>query len=169
MLFNSLVISAVNCGPLSNTILSGNLYNFHILSLNNLANSFAEVSSVVATKCVILNNLLQTTRIAFFLATNSSFVIKSTIKYIYSFSRTSLSFNFPCRYLCMILYSLVHIPFFSSILYLFLSATPLLSTLLYLPSSSPLLVKIAKSKLCFFLFSFSFLFYFLFSFHLFYF
>ena len=65
MLFNSFIISAANCGLLSNFILSGNLYNFHILFLNNL-NPFTDVPSVVATKCVILNNLLQTTKIAFF-------------------------------------------------------------------------------------------------------
>ena len=30
-----------------------------------------------------------------FLATNGNLVIKSTIKYVYSFSSTSLNFNFP--------------------------------------------------------------------------
>ena len=98
ILFNSFIISAANCGPLSNTILFGNLSNFHTLSLNNLANSSTNVSSIIITKCIILDNLLQTTIIASFLTTNSNFVIKSTIKYVYSFFRTSLNFNFLANY-----------------------------------------------------------------------
>ena len=83
MLFNSFVISATNCSLLSDTILSGNLCNFHTLSLNNCTNPFADVLSVVATEYIILDNLLQTTRIASFPATNGNFVIKSTVRYIY--------------------------------------------------------------------------------------
>ena len=84
ILFNSLVIFTANYEPLSDIILSSNLYNFHTLSLNNLA-----------TKCVILDNLSQITRIASFPATNDNFVINSTIRYIYSFSGNLLNFNFP--------------------------------------------------------------------------
>ena len=76
-------------------MLSSSLCNFHTLSLNNFASLFADVHSVVATKCAILDNLLQTTRIVSFPATNSNFVLKSTIKCVYSFSGTLLNFNFP--------------------------------------------------------------------------
>jgi len=79
---------------LSNNILSGNLYNLHTLSQNNLANSSTNISSVVATKYIILDNLSQTTRIVFLLATNSNFIINSTIRCVYSFSGISLNFNF---------------------------------------------------------------------------
>ena len=95
MLFNSFIIFAEKCGPLSETILSSSLYNFHMLSLNNLSSPSANVPSVVATKCIILDNLLQTTRIVFFPATNGNFVIKSTVRCVYGFFRTSLNFNFP--------------------------------------------------------------------------
>ena len=80
ILFNFLVNSAMNYSSLSNTILSSNLYNFHILSLNSLTNPFADVPSVVVTKYIILNNLLQTISITSFSATNSNLIIKSTIK-----------------------------------------------------------------------------------------
>ena len=95
ILFNSFVISIANCGSWSDIILSSNLCNFHTLSLNNLANSSTVIPSVVATKYVILENLLQTTRITSFPAITGNFVMKSTIRCIYSFSGTSLSFNFP--------------------------------------------------------------------------
>jgi len=95
MLFNFFIISAINCGLLSDTILSSNIYNFYILSLNSLTNPYTNVSFIVATKCIILDNLSQTTKIASFPATSSNFVIKSAIKYVYDFSSTSLNFNFP--------------------------------------------------------------------------
>ena len=94
ILFNFFIISAVNCSSLSNIILSSNPCNFYMLSLNDHTNSSTNVPFVVVTKCVILDNLLQTTRIVFFLATNSNFVIKSIIKFIHSFSRTLLNFSF---------------------------------------------------------------------------
>ena len=83
-----------NCSSLSNITLSGNLYNFHILFLNNCTNLSADVSSVIATKYAILDNLLQTTRITFFSATNSNFVIKFTIKYIHDLSDTLFVISF---------------------------------------------------------------------------
>ena len=92
ILFSSFVNSAANWEPLSDTTLSGNLCNFHTLSLNNL---FTNVLSVVATKCVIFDNQLQTTKIVFFLATISNFVIKSTVRWVYGFSSTLFNFNFP--------------------------------------------------------------------------
>jgi len=55
----------------------------------------ASHNTVVATKCVILDNLLQNTGITSFLATNGNFIIKYTIRYVHSFSSTSLNFNFP--------------------------------------------------------------------------
>ena len=66
ILFNSLIKSATNYSPLSNTMLFSNPCNFHILSLNNLANPFTNIFFAVATKWAILDNLSQTTRIASF-------------------------------------------------------------------------------------------------------
>jgi len=86
--------STANCGPQSEITLSGNLYNFHILSLNNLTNPFTNVSFVVSTKCAIFYNLSYTTNITSFSATNGNLVIKSTIKYVYSFSSTLLSTSY---------------------------------------------------------------------------
>ena len=76
-------------------ILSSNLCNFHALSLNNLTNPSTDVLSTIVIKCAIFDNLLHTTSIAFFSATNDNLVIKFTVKCIYSFSSTSFSINFP--------------------------------------------------------------------------
>jgi len=95
ILFSSFINSAANCYSLSNTTLSGNLYNFHILFLNNYTNPSTNAPFVIVTKYVILDNLLQTTRITSFPTTNSNLVIKSTIKYVYNFSGILLNFNFP--------------------------------------------------------------------------
>ena len=95
MLFNTFVIFIANYSLLSDTMLSSNLYNFHTLSLNSLASSSTDVSSVIAMKCIIFDNLLQTTKIAYFPATNSSFVIKSTVRCIHGFSGILLNFSFP--------------------------------------------------------------------------
>ena len=95
ILFNFFAISTAHYSSLSDTILSGNPYNFHMLFLNNLTNSSADIPSIVVTKYVILNNLLQTTRITSFPATNSNFVIKSTDICCYIFSNTIFSLNFP--------------------------------------------------------------------------
>ena len=73
---------------------SDNLCNFHTLYLNNLTNPSADVSSIIITKCVIFDNLLHTTKITSFHATNGNFMIKSTIRCIYGFSGISLNFNF---------------------------------------------------------------------------
>ncbi len=89
--------------------LSGNSCSFHILSLNNCANPFTNVSFAIVTKYVILNKLLQTTRIISFPATNSNLVMKSTIKYVHSFSGISLNFSFLYWYLCSVLYPLTYI------------------------------------------------------------
>ena len=94
LLFSFFVNFTANCGSLSNTTLSGSLYNFHMLFLNHLASSSANVLSIIATKCIILDNLLHTTKIVFFSLINSNFVIKSTIKYIHGISDISLNFNF---------------------------------------------------------------------------
>jgi len=94
MLFSSFVISTTNCGLLSDIILSGNLYSFYILFLNNLTNPSAKVSSVMATKCAIFDNLSHTTRIVSFSVTSSSLVIKSIIKYVHDFSRILFAINF---------------------------------------------------------------------------
>ena len=66
ILFNFLINSATNCSPWSKTILFSNSCNFHILFLDNLTNSSANISFAVTTKYVILDNLLQTTRIISF-------------------------------------------------------------------------------------------------------
>ena len=54
--------------------LSGNLYNFHVLSLNNYANPSTNVVS--------------------FPTTNSNFVIKSTVKYVHGLSSILFAINF---------------------------------------------------------------------------
>ena len=78
ILFNSLINSTINCSTLFNIVLSSNPYNFYILSLNNCTNPPTIVSSVVIIKYAILDNLLQTTRIISFPATNGNLVMKST-------------------------------------------------------------------------------------------
>ena len=92
--FNFLVNSAANYSLLSKITLSSNLYNFHTLSLNNLANPSTNISSVITTRYAILDNLLYTTKIAFFSAINNNLVIKFTIKHVYNFSSTSFAINF---------------------------------------------------------------------------
>ena len=87
--------SAANWGPLSNTTLLGSPCSFHTLSLNNLASPSANIPSIVATKCIIFDNLLQTTRIVSFSTTIGNFMIKSTVMCIHSFSGTSFNFSFP--------------------------------------------------------------------------
>jgi len=57
------MIPAVNCGPLSEIMLSGSLCSFQILSLNNCARPFVLVLSVVGIKCAIFVNLSTTTKI----------------------------------------------------------------------------------------------------------
>ena len=83
-----------------------------MLSLNNLTNLSANIPFVVATKCIILDNLLQTTRITSFLTTNSNFVIKSTIKCVYSPSSTLFNFKFPVG-TSVLFFILWHISYFS--------------------------------------------------------
>ena len=95
ILFNFFINSTANYGLLSKITLSGNLYNFHILSLNSLAKSSTDILSVITIKYVILDNLSYTIRIISFPTTNSNFVMKYTIRYVHSFSDTSLNFNFP--------------------------------------------------------------------------
>ena len=94
ILFNSFIISTINYGSLSDTILSSNSCNFQILTLNNHTNSSADIPSIVAIKYIILDNLSQIIRITSFSATNNNFVMKSTIRCIHGFSRISLNFNF---------------------------------------------------------------------------
>jgi len=60
--FNFLINPAVNCGPLSEIMLSGSPCSHHTLSLNNLASPSAIVFSVVDTKCAIFVNQSTTTR-----------------------------------------------------------------------------------------------------------
>jgi len=97
IIFSSLISLAANYGSLSEIMLSDNLYNFYILSLNRHTSSSAIVLSVIATKFAIFDNLLHTTRIASFSVTSSNLVIKLTIKCIHSFSKISFAINFPAR------------------------------------------------------------------------
>ena len=80
ILFSSFVNFAMNWGPLSDTTLSSSLYNFYMLSLNNLTKPSTNIPSVVTTKYVILDNLSQTIRIMSFPATTSNFMMKSTVR-----------------------------------------------------------------------------------------
>ena len=90
ILFNSFINFTINCSSLSEIMLFSSPCNFHMLFLNNLANP-----SVIATKCVIFENLSHTTSIISFSATNSNLVMKSTIKYVHSFSGTLFVISFP--------------------------------------------------------------------------
>jgi len=67
------------------------------LSWNDIASSSADVFSVVATNYVILDNLLHTTKIISFLATNGNLAMKSTVKCVYSFSGISFAIGFPAN------------------------------------------------------------------------
>ena len=74
ILFSFLVKSTTNYSLLSDITLSSNLYNFHALSLNNLVNLSVNILSIIATKYIILDSLLHTTKIIFFSATNISYI-----------------------------------------------------------------------------------------------
>jgi len=63
MQFSSFMIPTVNCGPLSEIMLSGSACNFQMLSLNSCASPSALVLSVVGTKYAIFVNLSTTTKI----------------------------------------------------------------------------------------------------------
>jgi len=95
ILFNSFIISTANYSPLSNTILSSNLCNFYMLSLNNCANSSADVSSVIATKLPLVARKDAILVVCNRLSKMTHFVMKSIIKYVYGLSKISLNFNFP--------------------------------------------------------------------------
>ena len=74
ILFSFLVKPTTNYSLLSNITLSSNLYNFHALSLNNLVNLSVNILFIVATKYIILDSLLHTTKIVLFSATNVSYI-----------------------------------------------------------------------------------------------
>ena len=95
ILFNSCIIPAMNWGPLSDIILSGNLCNFYMLSLNNIASSSTNVFFVVEIKYTIFVNLSTTTKIESYPCVSSNLVIKSTEMWAQGFSRIEFSINFP--------------------------------------------------------------------------
>ena len=73
------MISATNCGPLSEIILSGNPCNFQILSLNNHASPSVLIHSVVAIKYAIFVSLSTTTNIALYPCAKGNFIMKSAL------------------------------------------------------------------------------------------
>jgi len=79
MRFSSFMIPAVNYGPLSEIILSGNPCSFQTLSLNKHANPSALVFSVVGIKCPIFVNLSTTTKIESYPCAKGNFVMKSAL------------------------------------------------------------------------------------------
>jgi len=79
-------------------ILLGNLCNFYMLSLNNLANSSANIFSVVGIKCTIFVNLSTTTRIKLYSCASSNLVIKSAEMCAQGFSGIEFGINFPAGY-----------------------------------------------------------------------
>ena len=95
ILFNFCITPAINWSSLSKMILLGNPCNFHMLSLNNLANPSANVFSIVGIKYTIFVNLSTTTRIESYPCTSSNLVIKSTEMYAQGFSRIKFGINFP--------------------------------------------------------------------------
>ena len=76
-------------------ILSGSLYNFYTLSLNNCANPSADVFSVVGMKYTILVNLSAITKIELYLWAKDSFVIKSANMCVQGFSGIELGISLP--------------------------------------------------------------------------
>ena len=76
-------------------ILSGNSYNFHILFLNNHANPFANVLSIVGIKCTIFIDLSTTTKIELYPWAKGSLVIKSANICVQGFSRIEFGISFP--------------------------------------------------------------------------
>jgi len=78
----------INWRLLLKIILLGSLCSFYTLSLKGFTNTSTTVFSIVTTKCVIFENILYTTKIALFIVTNSKFVIKFTIKSVYSCTET---------------------------------------------------------------------------------
>jgi len=70
---------AVNCGSLSEIMLSGSLCSFQTLSLNSRANPSALVLSVVGIKCPIFVNLSTTTKMASYSCAKGNFVMKSAL------------------------------------------------------------------------------------------
>jgi len=112
ILFNFFVNSVANCSSLSEITLSSNPYNFYTLSLNNFANSSADVSPVVATKYVILDNLSYITKIISFPATNRNFVTKSTVKCIYSVKNKGSGLNIFLFSFLIFIFFLIYFPSF---------------------------------------------------------
>jgi len=152
ILFSFLVNLVTNCSFLSKIIFSGNLYNFYILFLNNFANSSVVVSFVIVIKYVILSNLSYTVKIISFLTTNSNFVIKSIIKYIYSFSSTSFAINFLYIFLYLLLFlttsNFLSLTLLSSIsFYILLLAYHSITELFPLSISHPLVYILLQNKL----------------------
>ena len=95
MRFSSFIIPAVNCGPLSEIMLSGRPCSFQTLSLNNHANPSALVLSVVGMKCSIFVNLSTTTRMASYPCAKGNFVMKSALMCDQVFSGIEFGINFP--------------------------------------------------------------------------
>jgi len=58
ILFNCFIKSTANCSPLLLIILCGNLCSFYISYLNSLAKSLTNISTIVAIRYVIFDNLL---------------------------------------------------------------------------------------------------------------
>jgi len=79
-------------------ILLENSYSFYTLSLNNLANSFANVFSIVGIKWTILVNWFTITRILSYPWAKDNLVIKFTDIYVQGFLGIELGINFPASY-----------------------------------------------------------------------
>ena len=79
-------------------MLLGNLYNFHTLSLSNLASPFANILSIVGIKWTIFVNLSTTTKIKSYPYANGSLVMKSANIYVQGFLDIELGINLPVGY-----------------------------------------------------------------------
>ena len=64
-----------------------------MLFLSNLTNLLIDISSIIAIKYIILDNLLYIIKITSFFAINNNFMIKFTVC-IHSFSNTSFAIKF---------------------------------------------------------------------------
>ena len=95
MQFSSLIIPTANCGPLSEIILSGSPCNFQMLSLNNCANPFVLIFSVVGIKYAIFVNLFTTTKMELQPCAKGNFVMKSILIWVHTLLGIEFGINFP--------------------------------------------------------------------------
>ena len=156
ILFNFFIISTTNCDLLSDTILSSNPCNFHMLSLNNHTSLPSDVFMVFLKPCLTSTSLLVFLFYSSFsdiyhillhifphllllLATNNSLLL-IPLFFTFLYDLLPLYHDAIGLSLLSMLHSLAHIHFLLSTPSLILFAILLLLIHLLLPSSSLLLL-----------------------------